>query len=112
MENASEEINESKRLSKSDKNKAMIYKALTDLDFRRTLEKNPAKALGIDADKMTAENFHEVKFVLTMVKGVNNQISQMADALLCKNGPCGVVAADFSHPVNELKSRAKTNRAE
>ncbi len=68
--------------------KDLILKALTDASYRRLLATDPAKALG---KKITAQIEKEVKMVLAVVKGIDAQISHLADELLCANGgPCGI----------------------
>lgn len=69
----------------------LINKALTDPSFRKLLETQPTKALGVTT--MTPENTSLVKSVLDQVKAVNTKISGVADELLCANGgPCGIAA--------------------
>ena len=69
----------------------LIKKALTDPSFRRLLETQPAKALGVTT--MTPENSTLVKSVLDLVKAVNSNLSGVADELLCANGgPCGIAS--------------------
>ncbi|WP_287372630.1 hypothetical protein [Prosthecochloris sp.] len=71
--------------------KALILQALTDAKFRKLLQENPKKALG--TAKLTAEMKKEVQLVLAAVKGINSQISALADELLCANGGgCGIAA--------------------
>jgi hypothetical protein len=68
--------------------KELILKALTDASFRKLLTADPTKALG---KKITAEIEKEIKIVLAIVKGIDAQISHLADELLCANGgPCGI----------------------
>ena len=69
----------------------LINKALTDPSFRKLLETQPTKALGVTT--MTPGNTSLVKSVLDQVKAVNTKISAVADELLCANGgPCGIAA--------------------
>jgi len=69
------------------KQRELIIKALTDPKFRKLLATEPAKALGVK--KITAETAKEIKLVLATVKGIDVQISAMADELLCS---CSVTA--------------------
>lgn len=70
-------------------NKALVVRALTDPAFRRLLAEQPAKALGVA--KLSAVKEREVKIVLAVVKGIDRQIANLADELLCANGgPCGI----------------------
>jgi hypothetical protein len=69
-------------------NRELILRALTDRTFRKLLQADPEKALG---KKLTAQNRREVEQVLTSVRGLESQIRQLADHLLCANGgPCGI----------------------
>jgi hypothetical protein len=78
-----------KKVSGKTVNKQLVVKALTDTSFRNMLEKDPKKALG--KAKLTEKQALEVKLVLTAVKGIERQISSLADELLCANGgPCGI----------------------
>lgn len=71
--------------------KVLILQALTDAKFRKQLQENPKRALG--AEKLTAEMKKEIQLVLAAVKGINSQISALADELLCANGGgCGIAA--------------------
>jgi len=69
--------------------KDLIIKALTDVNFRNQLQKDPQKALGtktFDAAKKTG-----VAKILKIVQEIESKISQLADELLCANGgPCGI----------------------
>jgi hypothetical protein len=68
--------------------KELILKALTDASFRKALTDEPEKVLG---KKITAEIKKEINIILAVVKGINAQISHLADELLCANGgPCGI----------------------
>lgn len=69
--------------------KELILQALTDPKFRRLLEREPSKALKIS--KLTEVQLTEVAMILEVVKGIDQQISGMADKLLCNNGGCRVV---------------------
>ncbi|MGA9188140.1 MAG: hypothetical protein WB014_06170 [Methanosarcina sp.] len=70
-------------------NRELIYKALIDPKFRKQLQENPAKALGVE--ELSDEKKNEIRFVLAAVKGISIQISSLADELLCANGgPCGI----------------------
>lgn len=70
--------------------KEFILRALTDAKFRKELEENPGKALGIE--KITPEVHKEIGLILASVKGINSQIASLADMLLCANGGggCGI----------------------
>jgi hypothetical protein len=75
--------------SRAGTNKALVVRALTDPAFRRLLAEQPAKALGVA--KLSAVKEREVKIVLAVVKGIDRQIANLADELLCANGgPCGI----------------------
>ena len=67
-------------------NRDLVYRALTDPKFRRLLQTNPRKALG--KPKLTAVQLREVDLVLASVKGIQSQMNNMADKLLCA---CSVV---------------------
>jgi hypothetical protein len=70
-------------------NKKLIVKALTDPRFRRMLVTNPQKALGVT--RLSAVNKREIELVVKTVRGIESQISSMADYLLCvTDGPCGI----------------------
>ncbi|MCU7917435.1 MAG: hypothetical protein KZQ99_09670 [Candidatus Thiodiazotropha sp. (ex Dulcina madagascariensis)] len=77
---------------RSDKrvNKELVVRALTEPRFRRELSKDPASALKVK--KLSTTQAHEVKLVLAMVKGIDRQISGLADELLCATGGggCGI----------------------
>lgn len=69
--------------------KELILRALTDVRFRKLLVADPAQALAVE--KITPEMKKEIAFVLAAVKGIDNQISALADELLCANGGgCGI----------------------
>lgn len=70
--------------------KTLILQALTDPKFRKLLQENPKEALG--AKRLTADMKKEIQLVLAAVKGINSQISALADELLCANGGggCGI----------------------
>ncbi|MEI9477829.1 MAG: hypothetical protein WCO26_14805 [Deltaproteobacteria bacterium] len=77
-----------KKASLKKTQKELILKALTDASFRKLLTTDPANALG---KKITPHSEKEVKMVLAVVKGIDAQISHLADELLCANGgPCGI----------------------
>jgi len=78
------------RMSQTKKrNRDLIYKALTDPKFRKMLQEKPAEALGVKT--ISLEKKREIRFVLASVKSIENQISILADELLCANGgPCGI----------------------
>ena len=69
-------------------NRKLVVQALTDPKFRRQLKDNPAKALG--KKKLSAVQQKEVKLILAMVKGIDRQVANLADELLCANGGCGI----------------------
>ena len=71
-------------------NKELVVRALTDPEFRRQLQRNPAEALNVK--KISSTRAQEVKLVLAMVKGIDRQISGLADELLCATGGggCGI----------------------
>lgn len=77
------EDNESKKIKAARRkaNRQMVYQALTDPKFRKLLEKNPRKALG--KDKFTRVQKREVELVLAAVEGIESQMNNMADKLLC-----------------------------
>ena len=71
------------------KNRELIYKALTDANFRKQLESQPAKALGVSA--LTPVKEKEVQNILKRIKEIDTRIGGLADELLCANGgPCGI----------------------
>lgn len=81
--------NKGRPSGKRRKNKKMIYRALTDPPFRKQLQEDPARALGVR--ELSKEKMKEVAFVLAAVKGIEAQIASVADVLLCANdGPCGI----------------------
>ena len=81
------------------RNRDMVYRALTDLNFRKQLETNPAAALGKQAQQLTTRNQAEVRQVLQVVKLVENQLAKLADELLCANGGACGIAAPAAPPV-------------
>ncbi len=73
----------------TDANKTLICKALTDVTFRKQLETNPAKALGVKT--VTPAKAKELTKVLATLKEIDAKINSLADELLCANGgPCGI----------------------
>jgi hypothetical protein len=74
--------------TKSKVNKQLILQALTDPKFRKLLATNPKKAIGVS--KLSQTNKAEIKLALRVVKGIDYQISSLADELLCANGGCGI----------------------
>lgn len=73
----------------ADANRALICKALTDVAFRKQLEAQPEKALGIKT--LTPVKAKEIKKVLATLKEIDTRINGLADELLCANGgPCGI----------------------
>ena len=69
-------------------NRELLYKALTDPKFRQMLADDPVSALGKKGE-LSPEVKTEVKLILAMVKGVENQIASVADILLCNSGGGG-----------------------
>ena len=67
-------------------NREMVYRALTDPKFRQLLETNPREAL--NKPKLTEVQKREVDLVLASVKGIQSQMNNMADKLLCA---CSVI---------------------
>jgi len=61
-------------------NHELIVKALTDPDFRRLLEQNPALAL---KRTPTKANLVEINKLLGSVRDLEGKINAMADELLC-----------------------------
>jgi hypothetical protein len=81
--------------STKEKNRALVYKALTDPVFRKQLETQPAKALG--AKTLTPEKSKMVKTALSAIKEVELKLNSVADELLCANGgPCGIARVDIA----------------
>ena len=71
------------------KQREFILKALTDPGFRKELAANPGRALRLREIK--PEEQKEVNLVLAAVRGIEAQIANLADELLCANGgPCGI----------------------
>ncbi len=74
-----------------EKNRAVVYKALTDPSFRKLLETQPAKALGVAS--LTPEKTKMVANALAAIKQIDAKIASIADELLCANGgPCGIAS--------------------
>lgn len=73
---------------KKKKNRALIYKTLTDPKFRKELQENPASALGVR--ELSELNVKEIQTVLRTVREVEVKIGRLADELLCANDGCGV----------------------
>ncbi len=71
-------------------NRELVIQALTDRRFRTLLETRPSKILG---KRPTAAQQREIALVLAAVKGIERQIHNLADELLCVNGPCGIASA-------------------
>ncbi len=70
-------------------NRDLILRALTDRTFRKSLEENPGRALGLA--RMTDVNKREISLVLATVRGLESQIKSVGDELLCLTGPpCGI----------------------
>lgn len=76
------------RRTKRKVNKELVLRALTNPKFRRLLATNPKKALGVS--KLSPTNRVEIQLALATVKGIDYQISSLADELLCANGGCGI----------------------
>jgi CHAT domain-containing protein len=70
-----------------EKQRQMVLRALTEPKFRKLLETNPRAALEVET--ITADMEKEIRLVLAAVKGINAQISAIADELLCA---CSVAA--------------------
>jgi hypothetical protein len=69
--------------------KALILRILTDPSFKKMLIAEPAKALG--KKRISVEMQKEINMILAIVKGIDAQISALADELLCANGGnCGI----------------------
>jgi len=68
-------------------NRKMVIRALTDPKFRRELKADPGAALG--KKKLTDVQLKEVQLVLAAVKGIDQQVANLADELLCANGGGG-----------------------
>jgi hypothetical protein len=68
-------------------NRKLVVQALTDPKFRKQLKADPAKALGVK--KLSEIQLKEVDLVLAMVRGIDRQIANLADELLCANGGGG-----------------------
>jgi hypothetical protein len=64
------------------KNRDMVYRALTDPNFRKQIETNPAAALGKTPQQITEKNRAEMRKVLEIVKQVETKLAQLADELL------------------------------
>lgn len=80
---------EKKTRAYQQRQKDLILRALTDPKFRTQLQDDPKAALGLT--KLTAESKKEIALILAAVKGINAQISALADELLCANGGgCGI----------------------
>jgi hypothetical protein len=79
-----------RKLSAKKVNRKLVVKALTDPKFRKSLKENPAAALG--RKTLTKIEEKELRLVLAAVKGIDRQISGLADELLCANGGggCGI----------------------
>ena len=73
------------------KNRDLVYRALTDLNFRKQLELNPARALGKTPKQFTEKNRLETQKIVKLVKQIEDMLAKIADELLCANGgPCGI----------------------
>jgi hypothetical protein len=72
-----------------EKNRALVYKALTDPAFRKQLSTQPAKALGVST--LSPEKEVMIKKALSAIKEIEAKLGSVADELLCANGgPCGI----------------------
>jgi hypothetical protein len=81
--------------STKEKNRALVYKALTDPDFRKQLATQPAKALGVTT--LTPDKEKMIKKALTAIQEIEGKIGSIADELLCANGgPCGIAKVDIA----------------
>ena len=77
------------------KNRELICKALTDPKFRKLLQTQPAKALGVTT--LSPEKTKMVANALAAIKEIDAKISGIADELLCANGgPCGIAKVDVT----------------
>jgi hypothetical protein len=76
--------------AKIQNNRKLIVQALTDPKFRKLLETEPEKAVGLP--RLSATNKTEIRFILASVKQIEAHINGLADELLCANGGCGIVA--------------------
>lgn len=79
---------EKKSPSSKKRRKELVLRALTDPKFRKLLATDPKEALG--RKEITPTLQKEIGFVLAVVRGIETQISLLADELLCVNGPCGI----------------------
>lgn len=75
------------RQTKSDRatsvkvNKELILKSITDPRFRKELESNPEKALGVK--QLSDIQKRELDLVVASIKGIETQMDHIADRLLC-----------------------------
>jgi hypothetical protein len=80
------------------KNRELIFKALTDPNFRTLLQTQPARALGVTT--LTPEKAKMVTTALSAIKEIDAKINGIADELLCANGgPCGIAKVDANKTV-------------
>ncbi|MCW4029406.1 MAG: hypothetical protein NWE92_07145 [Candidatus Bathyarchaeota archaeon] len=78
-----------------EKNRALVYKALTDPAFRKQLSTQPAKALGVST--LSPEKEVMIKKALSAINELESKIGSIADELLCANGgPCGIAKLDVA----------------
>lgn len=71
------------------KNRQLVYKSLTDPAYRKLLLESPEKALNVKT--LTPDKLAMVKKMVERIKIIENDISHVADELLCANGgPCGI----------------------
>jgi hypothetical protein len=65
--------------------KEMVLKALTDPKFRKMLQAEPEKLLNKRTIDVATQK--EIAVTLSLVKGIEAQISAVADELLCAYNP-------------------------
>jgi len=69
-------------------NRELIYKTITDPNFRRYLQTSPARAMRLSS--VTEKNKLEIQKVLSFTDKINSQITALADELLCSGGGCSI----------------------
>lgn len=69
-------------------NRELIYKTITDVNFRRALKSSPTRALKIS--EVTEKNKREINKILSTTEKIQSQINALADELLCSGGGCGI----------------------
>jgi hypothetical protein len=72
---------------KKKQNRELLVRALTDPKFRQLLQRDPKQVLG---KAPTAVNQREIDLLLATVRAIESHIRNVADELLCLNGPCGI----------------------